>query len=1707
MLGWRIYRKVGLVLNIALLWLMTVVTAQAANFGTEITGVATLSYTTATGRVEVPTNIVKVRIVPPQVDPAISFFRFDPVNPEQQTPINGSDYSPSGDLAGPFAPVDPQELLNNQIDISQPVPVTRSDRLVKGEVVFVSIDYVTGNADSTVAETLTFRVFTDEGDSDVFRLYESGPDTGVFWTYIPTKANQPTPNDGTVDVDTGTMVQAEFEDNSRRVVTASSAVTIVPENRVFDSLSGTRIDGARIFVRDAVSGQIAAILGRDEISDFPNPVLSGQTVSDTSSQSYPVGAGGFVIPFLPPGRYRLDVEAPPGYSFGSLMTETMIQSVLGQSFVVSDASYGDVFEVTTGGPLRFDIPLDPQTDFSLEFEADRLAADVGDAVVFTASINNLGTQSIPALIETVLPEGFRLIAGSVQIDDITIPDPVVDRNGRSFSTDLGLVAPGSQLKLTFGAKIGPDAKLGETRASALLRSGGGQSLSNRAYALVSLREDLFRSKATIIGRIAENACNPYAPWARTTSRGQGVEGVRLYLETGAYVVSDQDGQFNFQGVNPGTHVVQVDRQTLPEGYDLVSCVENTRFAGRAGSQFVDVKGGGLWRANFYLQKRYGAQALEATAEAGTRMSDERRFDNAWLATQDDQPTWVYPDTSRTPSKPSVNIGIKHPVGARVSLSVNGRPVNPTNLVARDTDVLRRVMISRFKGVDILPGHNRLVAVVTDAQGTTLKTLTQTIAYVDEIARARAIPDASTLLADGRTAPVLALRLEDTAGRGVHAGREAKVRIPAPYQLQSAARNDRFGSQGIEDVDRLGGDERLFVEEDGLLRLTLEPTLHTGRVTVDVILDNGRIEQVPFYIRPEQRDWIVVGLAEALVEASSLRENIVGLAGVTSQGPTSSTDFGANGRVALFAKGMVRGDWLMTLSVDTDRVRGAQDGDFLTEIDPNAYYTLYGDASYQDFDGTSRYPLYLKLEKGAAFALFGDFETGLQEGKLSLYNRRLSGFKAEHLGETFQLTAFAAETNQGFAKDEFAADGTSGPYQLTNTNILAQSETVIVETRDRVRADIVLERRTLTRYRDYTLDYLTGRLIFNFPVNISDAEFNPNVIIVDYETSAETERNLTVGGRLQATLLGDRLRIGTNLISEGGSALAAGSLKRLAAVDALVQINDGTQLRVEYAISDDEATPGSADAKLVELTHTSRGLSGEAYYREEQAGFGLGQTNSNTNSIRRYGLRGSVQLSEYTTQDAARRATRTLDAAIYREENLSNGSSRDAGEVTVTQSTARLTISAGLRAARDKLAGVGAGVRQSVLALVRANYSIPRLGINLIASREQPVSGNDTVSDLPQRTIVGLDKQLGTYATLNVRHEFFKSGQTNGSNTALGLTVRPWSGAMITAASDLVDDASSRRLGGTLSLDQELQLAERWAASAGVRSRRIFARSMGVMDDFIQVAPDAAVSLLETNEDFGAAYAGLSYRDDMMVASVRGEMRQSESEDSYILTASVARDLNDQLSMAGTSRAAWLNPAQGDGREQIDVRLAFAWRPEGGRLAILNRTDFGHLSDGPQGTRTKWVNNLAANALLGDRAEISLNHGIKLVREDLNFGQHKAVVNLLGLETRYDISPTLDFGFAGSVLLDDDGNQSWSYGPSFGLTPADNMWLSVGYNLEGFDDSDFADAEMRREGLFMKLRMKFDEQTLSGLLRHISPASPDSFAPRNTPFARQFEYAY
>ena len=1252
------------------------------------------------------------------------------------------------------------------------------------------------------------------------------------------------------------------------------------------------------------------------------------------------------------------------------------------------------------------------------------------------------------------------------------------------------------ITLDYALEIGPGAPLGDAVNEAVVRDGNGEQLSNISRAAIELREDLLRSRSTIVGRVSEKSCDENQNWARQVKRGEGVGGVRLYMETGAYVVSDPDGLFHFEGVREGTHVVQVDKETLPQGYILMECENTTRYAGSLQSQFVDVQGGGIWRTNFYL-KQVGETAKAVEEVVFNDAKEHKKYDADWLSGQTDDIEWVYPDTSRTPSKPSTHIGIKHGKNQKISLMLNGRPVSDLNYAGKDGNADRSVLISRWRGVDILEGRNEIVATVRNLEGQVLKTLTEEISFVKNISRAIAMPDQSTLVADGRTPPIVAIRMEDEAGRPVHAGRITTIDLEPPYRLYDETGENSLIEQTHDLVAPLSARRDFSIGVDGILKVKLEPTLRTGKVTVIATLDNGRRVPIYMYLEPEKRDWILVGLAEGSVGYDDISGNAEAL------GELTGTDVVRDGRVAFFAKGLIKGNWLMTLAVDTSKHKQTDgtDGDFLEEIDPNAYYTLYGDRSYQEFEAASRYPVFVKLEKRQAYALFGDYETDITEGRLTSYNRRLSGLKAEYLGDNIQVLGFAAETNQGFAKDELAADGTSGTYQLSNERILAQSEEIVVETRDRFRPDVVLDREVMVRYLDYTLDYFTGQLIFRQPVDVSDIDFNPKVIVVDYETSEDAERNITYGGRVQTQLLDERLQIGSTFVHEDGSSLESGSEQNQIGVDVIAQITENTQLRAEYAITEnvDAETNSTSDAILAEVIHTSENFSGEAYFREEEAGFGLGQTGSSTNGIRRYGVQGDYKLQEFEDEETGRRGSRHIQAQAFREENLTTGDARNTGEVLTTHQGDRLSLSAGLRASRDEL--VDSEDRQSVTAIAQASLNVPSLGATVQLSHEQPLGGDDEVSAFPRRTTLGVDKTIGAKAVLSARHEIIDGPNSGDSNTTVGITASPWSGTTITANSDLLTNDTGRRLGATIGVDQQVRLSKNWSASLGGRSRSV----LDDANEFVEVTPDAAISPLEVNEDFNSAYVGVGYVTDKTSASARLEARDSSAGDTWTASAAVARELTETLSLAGSARGLFNEEAGSDRvSSQLDIRLGGAWRPRDEDTIIFDRFDVSHRNTEFGESETKIVNNLAVNTMIADRLQVSGNYGVKNVRTEIAGQKLESWVHLLGAEARFDVTERVDIGLRGSLLTSKGTDSAqYSFGPSIGVSPVKNLWLSAGYNVEGFSDDDFEAAEFTRQGAYLQMRFKFDQDTARGLLRRISPRdvvgtarSPSNFATPN-----------
>ena len=167
------------------------------------------------------------------------------------------------------------------------------------------------------------------------------------------------------------------------------------------------------------------------------------------------------------------------------------------------------------------------------------------------------------------------------------------------------------------------------------------------------------------------------------------------------------------------------------------------------------------------------------------------------------------------------------------------------------------------------------------------------------------------------------------------------------------------------------DPLYVVEGDaGLAYIELLPTTETGLVELNFLFQDNqrqRTQDLRVWLEPNPRDWVIVGFTEGTVGYTTLSGNMQAL---EAQGVDEHLT--TEGGISLYAKGRVTGKWLLTLAYDSDKPEESLGrAGLYSDIDPNEFYTLYGDGTGQSHDAASQEKLYLKLERGKFYALFGD----------------------------------------------------------------------------------------------------------------------------------------------------------------------------------------------------------------------------------------------------------------------------------------------------------------------------------------------------------------------------------------------------------------------------------------------------------------------------------------------------------------------------------------------------------------------------------------------------------------------------------------------------------------------------------------------------------------------------------------------------------------
>jgi hypothetical protein len=218
---------------------------------------------------------------------------------------------------------------------------------------------------------------------------------------------------------------------------------------------------------------------------------------------------------------------------------------------------------------------------------------------------------------------------------------------------------------------------------------------------------------------------------------------------------------------------------------------------------------------------------------------------------------------------------------------------------------------------------------------------------------------------------------------------------------------------------------------------------------------------------------------------------------------------------------------------------------------------------------------------------------------------------------------------------------------------------------------------------------------------------------------------------------------------------------------------------------------------------------------------------------------------------------------------------------------------------------------------------------------------------------------------------------------------------------------------------------------------------------------------------------------------RAEYRDGEQEDKAGLLWGFYREQTPGFGLSSVFRYFDTDPAGGGRNTTSELEFSVARRPLDSRWIILDKVKFSEQRDrGPALANhiRKLVNNLNANYLYDRRNQVSLNHGIKYVIDNFDGVEYDGITQLLAVEYRHDLNQEWDLGVQSAARVTSVGdNARYSSGVSVGHSFAENIWLSVGYNFSGFRDDDFSGADYTAQGVYVKCRAKFDQNTARQLL--------------------------
>lgn len=969
-------------------------------------------------------------------------------------------------------------------------------------------------------------------------------------------------------------------ENSNSVNSTEAVAVINPVGVIYAGSSGgsVRISGAKITLASDENGSLVTLnpkLGYASNLENANPFfVNGNGEFSFSLAQNQIGTSGN------PARYVLNVSAP---NFRPRLLELLItpneqnngfytariNSLDGQAIAVSNG-----FSLTSStvnlenlAALVFNVPMFEVSTLEISKNADKQFAEIGDIVSYRVQVRNASASPIgETFVRDVLPAGFVYANGTAQIEtgrNIQKTEPEIEGNTLKFP--IGNLATGGSASITYRVRIGANVAEGEhfNLAAANGIQANGETISTpTARASVRVRGGVFSMTQIVIGRVFEdrNSNGKFDEGERAAS------GVRIYLNNGNSVVTDENGQYNFPSVNSGSVVLSLDPITLPKDYFLLD--DNGRRDANSWTRLLKTPlgGGSLLRQNFAIAPKNAEAKIDEsykfinvsakttpkvkeniTAEETKKETNNKPTETYTIETKETiekvaagEIFVVSPKADEVLMSPALTISARVAKDWMLEALVNGEKVSASNIGETRIDNRNRIAVFSFVGINIRPGENQIRLTAIGANGERGKTTEFKVFGRGAVEKLEIISLKNESQNASNQMIPLKIRAFDRWGNPAADG-QITIQTSAGKLVNPNAKEDNGNAK-----------QQAISIENGEALITLIGTGTTETAHLKAVAGN-RETTADVRFSAEMRPALLVGLAEISIGKNA--PEIV----------NSGDEANWRGRIAFYYRGRFFGKNLLTLSYDSQRPLNRFNGrDRIGAIDPlERAYPIFGDSSQRFEDAPSNSKLYARLDRGNSFVMFGDMEADLNNSVLAGYSRRLTGAKIHLENENGDFVSVTgARPDTAFARDVFAGSGLS-LTKLSHIDILPGSEVLSLEIRDRRNPEIIVSRENLVRSVDYNLDTQTGEIFFLRPISAFDYGFNLIQIVAVYEYRAEGGANYVYTGRVNKNFKNLGLRVGASYVNQQQEAIGA---FQLGGVDAEKTLWKGGKLSFETAIS-------------------------------------------------------------------------------------------------------------------------------------------------------------------------------------------------------------------------------------------------------------------------------------------------------------------------------------------------------------------------------------------------------------------------------------------------------------------------------------------------------------------------------------------------------------